>query len=288
MNYLFYPTKVMGITQTYLGMFSHEKSYKGKPQSFPIDEACSDTGRDWLYCTCDELEVKKIYGVGISGGNTFWLQSTSKVKTPTFEDFITIMVVHPNDDDMSKLKIGQKFKRGEQIVREGKDGDATGNHFHIEVAKGKFAGAGWLKNSLGAWVISGDSRKPEECFYIDPTFTTIRNARDLKFIKLYGTPIVKDTSKRQVEVLVDNLRIRKEPNGEILGYIKKGIYDILEEKDGWLKIDGGYIGIGKWLVIYERIEIEEPTPNEPILDKLLKALLDLVNLLIDKLKGGKI
>ena len=58
MNYLFYPTKVMGISQSYLGTFSHQNSFKGKPQSFPIDEACSDTGRDWFYCSCDELLQK--------------------------------------------------------------------------------------------------------------------------------------------------------------------------------------------------------------------------------------
>jgi hypothetical protein len=291
LNYLVYPTKTIGITQSYLGTFSHEKSYKGKPQSFPIDEACSDTGRDWFITPCDEIEVMKISGLGnASVSNTIWLQSTSKVQTPTFNDFITIMLTHPNDDDVSKIKVGQKFTRGTQIVREGTNGYATGNHFHIEIAQGLFKdlpNGGWVSNSLGAWVISANARKPEECFFI--TDQVVKNTQGIKFIKLIGEPKI-DTTKDQVEILATNLRIRKEPNGEVLGYIKKGMYNIdtTFKQDGWLKTDYGYIGIGDWLIIHEAYN---PCKEEiKILENKIQELLvenDKLNLKIKQLENNK-
>lgn len=194
MNYLVYPLTTMRITQSYTGTFSHEKYLKGKPNSYPWDEGGKDGGRDWLICPCDEMEIKRIY---TTGANTIWLQSTTKVKTPTFEDFITLMVVHPNDDDISKLKVGQKFKRGQQIVREGTDGRATGNHFHFEIGKGKFVPNGWTKNNLGAWVLTTSPRKPEECFYLDKT--TVIDRKNLDFVKIPDNELEK--LKKENELL---------------------------------------------------------------------------------------
>ena len=34
-----YPAKVMNITQSYKGSFSHSKNYNGSPRDYPIDEA---------------------------------------------------------------------------------------------------------------------------------------------------------------------------------------------------------------------------------------------------------
>ena len=286
MNYLIYPTKTIGITQDYLGTFSHTKYYKGKPQSFPWDEAGKDGGRDYMYCPCDEVEIKRLY---LTGTNTIWLQSTTKVQTPTFNDYITLKITHPNDDDMLKLKVGQKFKRGQAIVREGTSGQATGNHFHFEIAKGQFkdlANKGWVKNSLDAWVIP-NSVKPEHAFFI--TDQIIRNTQSIKFIKLIGEP-KKDTTKKQVEVLIYNLRLRKEPNGEVLGYVKSGFYNILEIKDNWIKLDIGYIGIGDWLKVHEIVKPIEPINEETkILENKIQELLvenDKLNLKIKQLENN--
>lgn len=45
----------------------------------------------------------------------------------------------------------------------------------------------------------------------------------------------------KVKVTADDLRIRKEPNlhGEIVGYTGKGVFTIIEEKDGWGKLKSG-------------------------------------------------
>lgn len=268
MNYLIYPTKVMNITQTYLSNSSHYNNYHGFPKDYPIDEACENSGRSYFYCPCDEMIVKRIYGVGTTGTNTFWLESTSKVITPTFEDFVTILVMHPNDDTLSTIKEGQIFKRYEPICLEGNDGNATGYHFHISVAKGKFVYPGWEKNSVGNWVINTKAQKPENCFYIDTNFTNIVNARSLKFVNLPLQKIIsprsKDISKRQIEVFIENLRVRNAPNGNILGYAVPGIYNIIStvNKDNydWYQVENGkWIAYdATWATVYEPLS----TPKE--------------------------
>ena len=186
-NYLTYPCKVMNITQGYGGNYSHAAHSQGIPWDYPIDDACSDGGRDYFYCPCDEMRIAHIYGVGNSNKtNSIWLESTTKVKMPYGEDFVTIQVIHPNDDTLGKLKVGQRFTRGQEMFLEGNDGNATGYHLHISVAAGKFMDSGWVKNSKGAWVISttGKALKPEEAFYIDPAFTTVKNNAGLRFDNL--------------------------------------------------------------------------------------------------------
>ena len=102
---------------------------------------------------------------------------------PCGDDYVTIMVIHPNDDTLSKLKEGQKFKRGEKMFLEGNDGNATGYHFHISAATGKFTGSGWTQNSKSSWVLSttGKTIKPEQAFWVDDTFTTIKSAGGITF-----------------------------------------------------------------------------------------------------------
>ena len=188
MNYLIYPIKVMNITQTYENDFSHSRHTIGTPKDYPIDDNCGAAGANgYFYCPCDEVVVKKIYGVGTSSTNCLWLESTTKVIAPTFNDYVTIMVGHIEDSELKKLSVGQKFKRKEAIAIEGRDGYATGEHFHIVVGKGKFAGSGWVKNTNNIWVINttGGSVKPEDAFFIDNTFTTIKNSAGLNFLDLY-------------------------------------------------------------------------------------------------------
>lgn len=178
---LIYPSRVMNITQSYQGNFSHEPNRSGSPRDYPFDEACADTGRDYFYAPCDVV-ITKIYGVGTDGTNTIWMQSVEKVEMPCGKDFVTIMVIHPEDDDLRSIKVGQIFKQGVKMFREGKDGRATGNHFHISVAAGTMKGSGWVKNNRGAWVIqaTGFAIKPEDAFYITKDVKVI-NSKGLIF-----------------------------------------------------------------------------------------------------------
>lgn len=180
-NYLTYPCKVMNVTQSYTGNYTHGSHNTVSPKDYPWDEACENTGRSPMYCPCDEMKIVRIY---TKGTNTIWLESTSKVYfADGTSDYVTLMVTHPNDSDVARLKVGQKFKRGKEICKEGTDGNATGNHFHFAVGKGKRKGNGWAENSNKKWVLTttNGSKKPETMFYIDPEFTTIKKSKGLKF-----------------------------------------------------------------------------------------------------------
>ena len=188
-NPLTYPTQVMNITQNYNGSKSHVKHSQATPADYPIDEACEDTGRSYMYCPCDEMEVKRVYGLNGEGTNTIWLQSTSPVKMPYGTDYVTMMVLHPNDDTLSGIAVGRKFHRGDKMFIEGNDngnGDPVGNHFHIAVATGKYTGNGWVKNNTGTWVLqtTGKTIKPEQAFFVDRSFTRVVNTAGLSFQNL--------------------------------------------------------------------------------------------------------
>lgn len=197
MQYLKYPCKTMNITQSYLGNYSHAPNVNGNPKDYPIDEAGKDTGRDYFYAPCD-MKIARIYGVKSKGTNTIWLESLEKVMTPSGIYKITIMVMHPEDDDLLKLKIGQIFKQGEKIFREGKDGNASGNHFHISVATGVIGITGWTENDKGGWVIktNGIPLKPEMSFFLDDDIV-VKNSGGLVFERI--KKMTKDEAKKIVK-----------------------------------------------------------------------------------------
>lgn len=205
-NYLTYPCKYMNISQNYNSTFSHSIHTGGTPVDYPIDEPCKDSGRDWLYCPCDEVEVKRIYGVQNGGTNTLWIESTTPVDMPCGRDYITILIMHPEDDDLRLLHVGQKFKRGEAICREGADGMATGNHFHLSFGKGHIKGNGWVTNSKKAWVLStdGENIKPEYACYLDTNFTTVIQTQGLNFQYLPSNENGEDTAMIGIDVSKHN------------------------------------------------------------------------------------
>ncbi len=256
MQYLKYPTKVMNITQSYSGRASHILASTGIPKSYPVDDNCGDEGRSSFYAPCD-LKVKRIYGVGNAGINTIWLESKEKVKLSNgTESYITILVIHVEDEDLKKIKIDQSFKQGEYLFKEGRDGFdrgfASGYHFHIEVATCKFeelSNNGWKQNSKGSWVISKNSIKPEEAFYVDKSFTKIKGTAGLKFkelpseieeITVYpksnykGTSIVTALSQLNINSSfesrkklankngIDNYQGTSEQNTKLLNLLKQG------------------------------------------------------------------
>ena len=111
MNYLIYPIKIMNITQTYQNDFSHSRHTVGTPKDYPIDDNCGATGPNgYFYCPSDAMIVKKIYGVGTSSTNVLWLESTTPVITPTFTDYVTIMVGHIEDSELNKLKTSRRTR----------------------------------------------------------------------------------------------------------------------------------------------------------------------------------
>lgn len=257
MNYLIYPIKVMNITQTYENDFSHSRHTVGTPKDYPIDDNCGASGANgYFYCPCDSMVVKKIYGVGTSSTNVLWLESTTPVITPTFTDYVTIMIGHIEDEELKKLKIGQTFTRKEPIAIEGKDGYATGEHFHIVVGRGKFQGTGWVKNTNDIWVINttGGAVKPEDAFFIDNTFTTIKYSAGLNFLDLY-IPTIDDNQEYYYTTASLNVRLGPSTNYNAINSLPKDTRITVQEFiNNWARITDKEYVAGNYLT--------KTTPNK--------------------------
>lgn len=182
-NYVTYPMMNMRITQLPTGTTSHKPHTTGTPKDYPIDEGGKDTGREAVYCPCDEIIIKRIYGVGGPGTNTIFFESTSVCDfADGTQGYLCGLITHSNDSDLRKHYEGKKLKRGEIICYEGTDG-GVGMHAHISLGKGKLLGNGWKQNNKKKWVLtaSGGTYKVEQLCYLDPTFTKVINAKGLKF-----------------------------------------------------------------------------------------------------------
>lgn len=99
-----------------------------------MDNAGKDTGIDETIAPCDCHLVA--YDTA-QNGNAVFLQSDNKVlfRDGTV-DYATFMFIH--DNYIEDIKRVRNFKQGDTFGDEGTTGYATGNHSHIEVAKGKF------------------------------------------------------------------------------------------------------------------------------------------------------
>lgn len=189
MNYAIYPMKNMRITQTYNGSTSHKPHTNGNYKDYPIDEGGKDTSREGVYCPCDEIVIKRLYGEGNKGTNTIFFESTTECDfADGTKGFLCGLITHANDSDLKNLSEGKIIKRKELICNEGTDG-GVGMHTHLSFGKGKLLGSGWQENSNGKWVLyaSGGTFKPEKLLFIDTSFTKIINKNGLAFKNLPKT-----------------------------------------------------------------------------------------------------
>ncbi|MCT4631534.1 MAG: M23 family metallopeptidase [Firmicutes bacterium] len=148
-------------------------SHKG---SYAIDLVGIDRGIDAFYAPFDGT-IKKIYS-GDYQGNFVWLESKEKYLFPDGSyDYISIMTGH--DDNISDLYVGKDIKKGENYYQEGNSGKSTGNHIHLEVAKGKTTKGGWHINKEGKYQIDNPVR-PDKLLYIKNS-STIIDDKGIKF-----------------------------------------------------------------------------------------------------------
>lgn len=185
-NYLIYPTTVMNLTQNYNDGNHYYCSHE-TPADYPIDEASEGPGRSWFYCPCDKMKIMHITKTGTC---TIWMESLTPVVTPSGTyDTITIMVMHPNRSEVIDLE-GQTFYRGDKMFLEGTSGTKD-PHFHMSVGTGHYQGNGTLgwsgpKSDGVQWSMTptGKTMKPEDMFFVDSSFTQIKNTRNLNFTKI--------------------------------------------------------------------------------------------------------
>ena len=197
-----------------------------------------------------------------------------------------------NEDNLKQVHVGQIIHKGEKILKEGTDGQATGNHFHCTSNIGKYYG--FKKNSNGKWCFTyAKSLTPPEAFYIDLAHTKLINTRNYTFKEVpktahVGKPVERNDKVDQLNVKLDALRSRKEPslNGEILGYMNMGIYDIQDktEADGytWYKVQDMWIAYNKdWEDILPHAETKEEIQIK-YAERILEHLPELLSSLIEK------
>lgn len=250
-----YPCKVIRITQ---------KDHVGTHSAcWAVDEAGIDGGISNFIMPFDGT-IKKIY---TADANEVWIESSDKVEyADGTQDYMTLMFAH--DNSVSDLWVGKTLKQGEVFYQEGTKGKATGNHVHFECGKGKFSGSGWYEDASGAWsIING--KKATECLWIDDSYNVIETQgySFKKVVTHYGTPVARDEFKYQVQIKdgITNVRARKTPNGDILGYMNVGIYDIKETADEggytWYRVENDlwFAFHEDWAIFYEaKEEPEEP------------------------------
>lgn len=223
--------------------------------------------------------------------NEVWFQSLYKVQFADGTiDYATMIFGH--DSDISNLKVGKVITQGSVFLQEGKkyNNKFTADlHIHFEIQAGLTKE--WIKAPDGGWNLP-NGKEPDKCFFVDHTYNIIQTL-GLKFkTTAIGTPVARNTQVDQIEVNIDNLRCRNAPNGIVLGYIQKGIYNILSkelegnytwyevEEDKWIAYDKS------WAIIYLKQESElELLKKENAVLKAQNATLTKDNqLLKDRLK----
>lgn len=153
-----------------------------------------------------------------------------------------------------KVKKGQQVKMGQVLGMEGNSGNSYGVHLHFEV-------------------------RNKDNYVIDPTPYIDADLPNLP--TNLPEPVERDENKYQIEVLINDLRAR---NGygldaTILGFIKKGIYNIYNKatKDNliWVKISEDrniWIAYDKeWAIIYDIKDYKELYEKELLINKDLQA-----------------
>lgn len=153
-EYAIFPMAVMRIT-TGMNIASHVGS-------FAIDIAGRDGTSEAAFAPFTGV-IKKKY----ANGNTVWLESLNPVRYADGTiDYMTVALTH--DNNINDLRVGQVISQGVNFYQEGTAGNASGNHIHLGVGRGKFTGTGWFQNKQGYWVINNEI-KPYNAFYLSGT-----------------------------------------------------------------------------------------------------------------------
>lgn len=220
-----FPMEILNITQG-----NNEGTHKG---TFAIDNAGKDVGVDPIYAPVDMTLVA--YD-NESNGNAVFFQSDKKVR---FADgsinYLTMMFIHDNDiKDILKTK---HYKQGQKFGDEGIAGKATGNHCHMEYAKGKFTHM-YDKNNFGVYHLPNNVTMENVCFM---NGTSIQSGkadwRYLNDVSIHNS--CPYNSFGSVKALYDKINVRTEPNtkkGYTGDFYNAGMilnYSNTLNSDGW-------------------------------------------------------
>lgn len=147
---------------------------------------------------------------------------------------------------------GQKVRKGQVLGYMGNSGYSNGQHLHFELRRWENSKAGSIDPLDYLFV-------EDRGIYVNP------NSKEIERIQYrrttVGTPVERDPSKDQVEVLATSLNGRDLPglDGKKLGYVTPGFYDVRSSasEDGfiWMEIEDGLWCAekeGDWTVFYPK------------------------------------
>lgn len=144
----------VNISQGMYGSYSHQGSKA-------IDLAGKDGGTDPAYAPFDG----KVVYMSTSAAYIIY-QSLNPVEfADGTVDYMTVWVMH--DDNVGRFYVGQTFSQGQHFFNEGSSGYATGNHIHLECAKGTYEGQ--YKNDSGVWCIKNQINPYDALFLSEST-----------------------------------------------------------------------------------------------------------------------
>ena len=167
------------------------------------------------------------------------------------------------------VKTGQLVTRGQQIGRMGNSGYSNGNHCHYEVYVGG-SGTDYRSNPVTYTFAYPDQdvHKGDEKEYGIKHYDPVPEV---------GNPVPRNPMVDQIEVLATTLRARKEPNlkGEVLGYVKPGIYNLygMAEADGykWYQPEDFWCANDAeetWIKILKSDYVGTPVPRNERVDQI--------------------
>ena len=157
------PMKVINVTNGY-------GPGTGHPYSYAIDLAGKDEGQDPVFAPFD-CKVTKLYQPKTKSGNIdtsrspeVWITSTRPVLCSNgYYGVMTMSLTHSRET--YNLKLGQKFKQGETILHEGKQGVSYGNHIHMELTKGDKVGWDIITKNGNTYYVNKNKVKPDEYLF---------------------------------------------------------------------------------------------------------------------------
>lgn len=218
--------------------------FEGNHPYYACDMTGKDSGKEVAYMPfsgrCIAMDLKN--------GNAVWWQSLEPVRFADGTiDYATIMVIH--DNDMSGIYVGATYAQGHQMAQEGNAGFATGNHLHLEIAKGKFTSM-YAKNAKGYFLPNG--LPIEKCCFADGT--TFLNSKNWDWKYTKDVPVSNNSNNNWVRVpekavftvtINTPINVRSEPttSSEVVAQYKKGqsvAYDSYVRNEGYVWIS--YIG----------------------------------------------
>ena len=280
MEYFTFPMETMNVSQNY---YDHSPHLGDPPCDYPFDNPGINTGQSAVFATVDLKVTAKRGEYQSDATNTVWLQTVNPVKTPTFEDYAFIMIAHWNDGDsaMKKWSVGSVIPKGQIICYEGNDYPSQGNHVHIVCGRG-YADRLVRKivNGSLVWVSNGDTKKPEEVIYINPFFTTVLTTKGIPFVYLptfYGSPVSRDVHVKQVQVMINTQNAYSSANGNIIGAMNPGIYNIIQESGEYIEVEPNIwvkLSAGKVIILEAETAPSEiqTIPNTTIGNKVMITL----------------